>query len=86
MAIVPELLKAGCRVVDLSADYRFNDPAVYEKWYGHTHTDPGRLGKTVYGLPELFRRSDSVRRPGCQSRLLHEHVDSRTWRHFCVRD
>src|ERR1700685_2620372 len=54
MAIVPDLLRAGCRVVDLSADYRLADAAVYEKWYGHRHTDPGRLGKTVYGLPELF--------------------------------
>ena len=69
MAIVPDLLKAGCRVVDLSADYRFNDPAVYEKWYGHPHTDRGRLGKTVYGLPELFGdripRADLVANPGC---------------------
>ena len=69
MAIVPELLKAGCRVVDLSADYRFNDPAVYEKWYGHAHTDPGRLGKTVYGLPELFGdripAADLIANPGC---------------------
>jgi N-acetyl-gamma-glutamyl-phosphate reductase len=69
MAIVPELLKAGCRVVDLSADYRLNDPAVYEKWYGHAHTDPGRLGKAVYGLPELFPdripSADLVANPGC---------------------
>jgi N-acetyl-gamma-glutamyl-phosphate reductase len=69
MAIVPELLKAGCRVVDLSADYRLNDPAVYEKWYGHAHTDPARLGKTVYGLPELFGdripQADLIANPGC---------------------
>src|ERR1700688_1367981 len=39
MAVVPDLLAAGCRVIDLSADYRLNDPAVYEKWYGHHHTD-----------------------------------------------
>jgi N-acetyl-gamma-glutamyl-phosphate reductase len=69
MAVVPDLLKAGCRIVDLSADYRFNHPAVYEKWYGHTHTDPSRLGKTVYGLPELFGdripNADLVANPGC---------------------
>lgn len=69
MAIVPDLLAAGCRVIDLSADYRLNSPAVYEKWYGHVHTDPGRLGKTVYGLPELFAKSipaaDLVANPGC---------------------
>jgi len=69
MAVVPDFLKAGCRVVDLSADYRFNHPTVYEKWYGHKHTDPGRLGKTVYGLPELFGDripgADVIANPGC---------------------
>lgn len=69
MAIVPDLLRAGCRVIDLSADYRFNDAAVYEKWYGHPHTDAARLGKTVYGLPELFAEripsSQLVANPGC---------------------
>ena len=54
MEAVPALLAGDCRVVDLSADYRLSDPAVYEKWYGHVHTDPTRLGTTVYGLPELF--------------------------------
>src|SRR5262249_22635921 len=54
MEAVPTLLAGGCRVVDLSADYRLNDPALYEKWYGHPHTDAARLGKTVYGLPELW--------------------------------
>jgi N-acetyl-gamma-glutamyl-phosphate reductase len=69
MEAVPELLAGGCRVVDLSADYRLNDPAVYEQWYGHVHTDPGRLAKTVYGLPELWADrippADLVASPGC---------------------
>jgi N-acetyl-gamma-glutamyl-phosphate reductase len=69
MEAVPELLAGGCRVVDLSADYRLNDPAVYEKWYGHAHTDPGRLGKTVYGLPELWAEripgEKLIANPGC---------------------
>ncbi|MEX0703879.1 MAG: N-acetyl-gamma-glutamyl-phosphate reductase [Planctomycetales bacterium] len=69
MEAVPQLLDAGCRVVDLSADYRLNDAAVYEKWYGHAHTDPGRLGNTVYGLPELWAHripdADLVANPGC---------------------
>jgi N-acetyl-gamma-glutamyl-phosphate reductase len=69
MEVVPALLEGGCRVVDLSADYRLSDPAVYEKWYGHAHTDPGRLGKTVYGLPELWseRIPDQklIANPGC---------------------
>ncbi len=69
MAVIPALLDAGCRVVDLSADYRLKEPTVYEKWYGHTHTDPHRLGKTVYGLPELFgdkiASAELIANPGC---------------------
>ena len=69
MEFVPQLLDAGCRVVDLSADYRLNDAAVYEQWYGHTHTDPSRLSSTVYGLPELFEDqiggANLVANPGC---------------------
>ncbi|MEW4487608.1 N-acetyl-gamma-glutamyl-phosphate reductase [Thalassoglobus sp. JC818] len=69
MDCIPSLLAADVRVVDLSADYRLSDPSVYEKWYGHVHTDPTRLGTTVYGLPELYR--DQIRgqklvaNPGC---------------------
>ncbi len=69
METVPSLLAAGLKVVDLSADYRLNDATVYEKWYGHAHTDPGRLGSTVYGLPELFaeqiRGQALIANPGC---------------------
>jgi N-acetyl-gamma-glutamyl-phosphate reductase len=71
MEVVPDFLAAGCRVVDLSADYRLDDPGVYQTWYGHPHSDAGRLGKTVYGLPELFAdqipRADLVANPGCYS-------------------
>lgn len=69
MESIPALLDAGLKVVDLSADYRLNDAQVYEKWYGHAHTDQGRLGKTVYGLPELFRDQiqgqSLIANPGC---------------------
>ncbi|MFK7776587.1 MAG: N-acetyl-gamma-glutamyl-phosphate reductase [Gimesia sp.] len=69
MEIIPDLLADGCRVVDLSADYRLSDPAVYEKWYHHVHTDPTRLGSTVYGLPELWSdkipSADLIANPGC---------------------
>jgi N-acetyl-gamma-glutamyl-phosphate reductase len=69
MGVVPELLAHHCRVIDLSADYRFRDAAVYEKWYGHAHTDAARLAKTVYGLPELFGEkippADLIANPGC---------------------
>lgn len=43
------------RIVDLSADFRLKDPAVYKKWYGHEHGAPEWLGKFVYGLPEFHR-------------------------------
>lgn len=69
MAAVPDLLSAGVKVIDLSADYRLSDPGVYEQWYGLVHTDPTRLGETVYGLPELFADRipgcDLIANPGC---------------------
>lgn len=69
MAVVPEYLAAGCKVIDLSADYRLIDPGVYAQWYGHVHTDPTRLGSTPYGLPELYsdqiKKADLVANPGC---------------------
>jgi N-acetyl-gamma-glutamyl-phosphate/LysW-gamma-L-alpha-aminoadipyl-6-phosphate reductase len=43
------------RVIDLSADFRLNDPALYEEWYGRSHSAPEWLNKFVYGLPELHR-------------------------------
>lgn len=68
-SVIPQLLEAGRRVVDFSADYRLNDPEIYAKWYGLEHVDAGRLGKTVYGLPELFRKdippAQLVANPGC---------------------
>jgi N-acetyl-gamma-glutamyl-phosphate reductase len=67
--IIMELLNAGCRVIDLSADYRLSTPELYEKWYGEKHPDPSRLGQTPYGLPELFASqlgsARLVANPGC---------------------
>ena len=69
MAYVPKLMDAGLRVIDLSADYRLQDPALYEKVYGHAHDDRGNLAQAVYGLPELFRKqlpgAMLVANPGC---------------------
>ena len=69
--ILPRVLAAGAKVVDFSADYRLDDPDTYREWYGHEHPDPARLGRTVYGLPELFREhivgADLVANPGCYS-------------------
>ncbi len=68
-SLVPKLLEGGMRVIDLSADYRLNDADVYAEWYGQKHPDAGRLGHTVYGLPELFREqireARLVANPGC---------------------
>lgn len=66
---VPEMLAAGAKVVDFSADYRLNDVATFSKWYGEEHADAARLGSTPYGLPELFRKEITtatlVANPGC---------------------
>jgi N-acetyl-gamma-glutamyl-phosphate reductase len=67
-ALLP-LVQAGCRAVDISADFRLPDPAEYERWYGGAHPAPHLLAGAVYGLPELYR--DSIREcrlvanPGC---------------------
>ena len=62
------LRERGVRVVDLSADFRLRDPAIYESWY-RPHPAPHLLEQAVYGLPELYRQSiagsDLVANPGC---------------------
>ncbi|MBW1708588.1 MAG: N-acetyl-gamma-glutamyl-phosphate reductase [Deltaproteobacteria bacterium] len=68
MEIVPSLLEGGGKVVDLSADFRFNEAAVYEEWY-ERHQVPELLSESVYGLPELYRDQIKTARlvgnPGC---------------------
>jgi N-acetyl-gamma-glutamyl-phosphate reductase len=63
------LLNAGLKVIDLSADFRLNSPAVYEKWYANKHPCPELLKEAVYGLPELFRKdipkARLIANPGC---------------------
>ncbi len=69
LKLVPEFLTKGIKVIDLSADYRFDDVEIYEKWYGLKHTHPELLKEKVYGLPELYRdkikKSNLVANPGC---------------------
>ena len=55
MNLVPHLLAAGKKVVDLSADFRLRDVTVYEKWY-QAHSSSQLLSEAVYGLPELYRQ------------------------------
>ncbi len=68
-SMVPQLLAAGAKVIDFSADYRLKDPAVYAQWYGEQHGDPAGLPAAVYGLPELFRPqivpARLIANPGC---------------------
>ena len=68
MAIVPDLLEAGKKVVDLSADFRLHDAKVYEQWY-QVHSAQQYLPEAVYGLPELHReqiaKARLVANPGC---------------------
>jgi N-acetyl-gamma-glutamyl-phosphate reductase len=69
MGIAPRLLEAGCRVIDLSADFRFRDPADHAPWYGGVHESPELCAEAVYGLPELhreeIRNARLVGNPGC---------------------
>ncbi len=68
METVPLFYQKGKRVVDLSADFKFKDPAVYERWY-QKHTSADLLPESVYGLPELHREeiknAKIVGNPGC---------------------
>jgi len=66
---VAEFLSHKKLVIDLSADYRLQDPQVYEQWYQTTHPYPDLLQQAAYGLPELHRsaiaKSQLVAVPGC---------------------
>jgi len=64
-----ELTAAGVKVIDLAADFRLKDPAVFEQWYGMPHSCPDLLAESVYGLPEVnresIRKARIVGNPGC---------------------
>ena len=63
--------ETGIRIIDLSADYRLNNPQDYDKWYGYEHPDPELLEKFVYGVPEIYRdkirESRTIASPGCMA-------------------
>lgn len=69
MRLAPELLARGVRVIDLAADFRLRDPAVWREWYGESHACPELLAEAVYGLPEVNREklpaAKLVACPGC---------------------
>jgi N-acetyl-gamma-glutamyl-phosphate reductase len=63
------LTQAGCMVIDLSADFRLKSPEVYKEFYTHDHPAPQLLKKSVYGLPEVYRKQIKdallIASPGC---------------------
>jgi N-acetyl-gamma-glutamyl-phosphate reductase len=69
MAQAPALLDAGVRIIDLAADFRLKDAAIFEKWYAMPHSALALLGESVYGLPEINRKAIRDARvvgmPGC---------------------
>ena len=69
MGMVPQLLEAGVRVIDLAADFRLRQADQWEHWYGMPHACPQLLEQAVYGLPEINRaaiaQAQLVANPGC---------------------
>ena len=67
--LVPDILAAGIRVIDLSADFRIRDIDIWEKWYAQKHAAPQLVSEAVYGLPEFNRDAIAdaklVACPGC---------------------
>ena len=69
MGMARELLEAGVKVIDLAADFRIKDIALWEKWYGMSHACPELVAEAVYGLPEINRAvikdARLIANPGC---------------------
>jgi N-acetyl-gamma-glutamyl-phosphate reductase len=69
MKMVPELIEAGVKVIDLAADFRIKDLDVWSQWYGMEHTCPDYVAQAVYGLPEINRdaikQARLIANPGC---------------------
>ena len=67
--VVPNLIKAGKKVIDLSADFRIKNPDTYEKWYGVKHTGKEYIKDAVYGLCEIYKEqiknAKLIANPGC---------------------
>ena len=67
--IVPAILDAGIKVIDLSGAFRLGEPSLYPSWYGFAHARPELLGEAVYGLPEWcngeLKKARLIANPGC---------------------
>ena len=95
MKQAPALLDAGVNVIDLAADFRIRDVAVWEQWYGMKHACPERLAEAAYGLPEMNRRAIQnarlIANPGCYPTavslaLLPFMEQGACWRETLVAD
>ena len=68
--VIP-LINAGKKVIDMSGDFRLQDPLEWQKWYGHVHSDTEMLKRAAYGLSELhaekIKKAQLVANPGCYS-------------------
>ena len=69
MKVAPELLSAGKKIIDLAADFRLTDAAVWQQWYGEEHACAQLLAEAIYGLPEINRTkikaASLIANPGC---------------------
>jgi N-acetyl-gamma-glutamyl-phosphate reductase len=68
-AIVPELLKGGCKIITMGGEFRFKDASIYEQWYKENHECKDLLSSAVFGLPELYKEqiksAKLIGNPGC---------------------
>jgi N-acetyl-gamma-glutamyl-phosphate reductase len=68
-SLINEEILSGTKIIDLSADFRIQDVAVYEAWYGLQHKSPQYIKEAVYGLPEIYRndikKARLIANPGC---------------------
>jgi len=69
--MVPDIMKTGLKIVDMSADFRLRDPAAYEHWYHYKHPFPEMLHTTPLGIPEIYgneiKNAKLVSNPGCMA-------------------
>lgn len=69
--VVPDIMKTGLKVVDMSADFRLRDPQAYEHWYHYHHPYPEMLQTTPLGIPEIYgneiKSAKLVSNPGCMA-------------------
>ncbi|MBN2646433.1 MAG: N-acetyl-gamma-glutamyl-phosphate reductase [Thiotrichales bacterium] len=69
MSMAAELVAAGVKLIDLAADFRIEDLAVWSKWYGMEHTEGALFDRVAYGLPEYYRsqikKAQIIANPGC---------------------